>query len=127
MSLLKTALRLNAASCIGFGALFTVVPGAVAAFLGQTSPAPSLAILILGIGLILNGIGLFLASRAMHPSRLLVLFFSIGDFLWVLLTVVLIVIGVWIETTVGITAALLVAAVVGTFGLLQLRGLRTAD
>lgn len=120
MSLLKTALRLNAVSCIGFGVLFSVVPGAVAAYLGQTRPAPSMVILILGIGLILNGIGLFLAARARHPSGPLVLFFSTGDFLWVLATIVLIVMGIWIETTAGIIAALLVAAVVGLFGLLQL-------
>jgi hypothetical protein len=129
MTSIKTILRINAASCIGFGGLFVASPDAVASFLG-TAPAPKAVILVLGALLMLNGAHLLYTSIGAHVPKPLVLYFSTGDVLWVLATVALVATGKWITTTPGIVAALAVAAAVGAMGLAQLavvrRGARTA-
>jgi len=122
MPALKTILRLNAASCIGFGAVFVIIPEAVAAFLGAP-PAPVAAILALGIILIANGLHLLRASLRAAPPRLLVLYFSGGDFLWVAITALLIAMGMWITSAQGIAAAVAVALAVGGMGLAQIMAL----
>ncbi|GAB4543382.1 MAG: hypothetical protein Tsb0010_19910 [Parvularculaceae bacterium] len=123
MSRLKTILRLNAASCFGFGALFALAPASVAAFLSDT-PAPGWLILALGLGLLANGAHLVLAASRAKLRAGEVLHFAIGDFLWVAATIALIVFGVWITTPAGIEAALAVALMVGAFGGLQIVGLQ---
>jgi len=122
MPALKTILRLNAASCLGFGALFTAAPGAVGTFLGAP-PAPDTLIVLLGAVLALNGLHLLHTSFRPEPPRLLVLYFSAGDFLWVAITAVLIGANLWITTAAGIAAAIVVALAVGGMGLAQLQGL----
>lgn len=122
MTSLKTILRLNAASCIGFGALFVAAPGAVAAFLGAP-PAPAIVVLVAGAILIINGLHLLHTSLRSDPPRLLVLYFSAGDFLWVGATAALIATGIWVNAAPGIAAAVAVAAMVGAFGLAQLLAL----
>jgi len=118
MTALKTILRLNAASCIGFGVLFVAAPAGVAAFLGAP-PAPDMAIWVLGALLILNGIHLLHTSLRAIPPKALVFYFSAGDFLWVAGTAALVAAGVWITTPAGIAAAAAVAAAVGGMGLAQ--------
>jgi len=120
MPTLKTILRMNAASCIGFGILFMVQPGAVATFLGSP-PAPAWLIAVLGAALTGNGLHLLHTSGRQLPPRSLVLYFSAGDFAWALATLVLIVGGLWITRLEGQTVALVVAAFVGTMGLMQMR------
>lgn len=116
---LQSVLRLNAASCIGFGLLFISLPLQTAAFLANEQIAPAWFIAVLGAGLTLNGAGLLLTARQRPPRTLLVRLFSLGDLLWVLATLVLIVTGWWINSAAGIGAALLVAATVGSMGWLQ--------
>lgn len=119
---LKTILRTNAASCLLFGLLFVAIPKEIAGFLG-TPPAPGGFILVIGILLILNGVHLLHVSRARQPPRGWVMYFSAGDFAWVLGTLWLAGTGLWISEPAGVAAALAVAAAVGTMGMLQL----TAD
>ncbi|SEK41889.1 hypothetical protein SAMN05443999_101391 [Roseovarius azorensis] len=122
---LATVLRLNAVSCLGFGLLFLFAPGVTAGFLGTP---PVWLLVALGAGLIGNGILLWLSQhRGRAPRRHEVLFFSIGDFGWVAMTVVLIASGFWIVTPEGRIAALLVAAGVGAMGVLQWRGLPRSE
>jgi len=123
MNLLKTILRLNAASCIGFGTLFVAAPGVVAAFLGSPS-APEMVIWALGAVLILNGVHLLHTSILAQPPGLLVLYFSLGDFLWVLATAGLIAADLWITAPAGIAAAVAVAAAVGAMGFAQIAALK---
>lgn len=123
MTSLKTILRLNAASCIAFAALFVMMPGAVAAFLGAP-PAPEVVIRVLGALLALNGAHLLHAAARTQPPGALVLYFSMGDFLWVLVTAGLISAGLWINTLAGIAAAIAVAAAVGALGLAQVAALK---
>ena len=119
MTNLKTIIFANAASCIGFGATFALFPSAIANFLGSP-PAPSWLMLGLGVMLIGNGILLVWHGKQKLPRKEAVMFFSFGDFAWVLATLVLIALGIWITTTAGIIAALAVAAMVGYFGVAQM-------
>jgi len=110
-------LRLNAASCVLFGALFVLAPGAVARFLGA---APASLILVLGLGLLANGGHLLWAARRTVPAVLLK-YFALLDALWVVATAVLILAGLWITSPGGIVAALVVAVTVAALGLMQWR------
>lgn len=120
MASINTILRLNAASCIGFGAMFIALPGTVAAFLASP-PAPSWLIAALGAVLVVNGIHLLHSARRDPPASGLLLYFSLGDAAWVAGTLLLIVLGLWINSPLGIAAALAVAAGVGAMGWLQYR------
>ena len=117
---LKNVMRANAASCLAFGALFALQPSQVAKFLGGTSPAPQSLFLILGILLILNSLHLLWASRVPLPQKELIIYFSTGDYIWVIGSVGLIISEVWITTTDGVLVASVVAAMVGLFGILQM-------
>lgn len=117
---LKNVMRANATSCLVFGGLFALLPSLVANFLGGASPAPRIYILILGILLILNGLHLIWASRIPLPRKALILYFSTGDYLWVIGSIGLIVSRVWITTTGGVWVASAVAVMVGLFGILQM-------
>ncbi len=118
---LATVLRLNALSCLGFGLLFVIAPGVTASFLG-TPPVWLLS--VMGAGLAGNGVLLWLSQRrGRAPRRHEVLFFCLGDFGWVVMTVALIASGLWIVTPEGRISALVVAAGVGAMGTLQWRAL----
>ena len=108
-------LRANAASCLIFGLVFAVWPSEVAAFLGDP---PGWLILVTGLGLIPYGLLLLWTARGRVTATDLRLF-ALGDAAWVAITLVLIPAGIWITTANGIAAALAVAAMVGTFGVIQ--------
>ncbi|MAT65633.1 MAG: hypothetical protein CMN57_08310 [Gammaproteobacteria bacterium] len=120
MPSLRAILRINATSCLLFGALFVAMPNTVAGFLGAP-PAPGSVILVLGVLLVFNGIHLLYVSRAPRPSRAWVGYFSGGDFVWVLGTLLLVGSGLWINAPAGILAALVVAVAVGAMGWMQLK------
>jgi hypothetical protein len=110
-------MRLNAASCISFGLLFALAPRAIAAFLGQV---PSAFIIFLGIGLMVNGVHLIIASRRAAVRQSEVIWFSLGDFSWWLATLALIAANVWITTAWGIAVAVMVGTIVAGLGVAQL-------
>lgn len=120
MLTLKSVMRLNAKSCLIFGLMFVLIPGQVTGFLAQENQAPPLVFIVLGIALFANAAHLVWAATKKVPGGLLVLYFSIGDFFWVLLTILLILTGWWITTPGGIAVSLVVAIMVGTFGFLQI-------
>lgn len=117
MDVLKTALRLNAASCLFFGALFTTMPTAVARFLDVSSV---IAVLIVGAALLINGGHLWMASWRKRVRRIEVYYFSTSDLLWVTLTLALVASDSFLTTTISVVVSLVVAAFVGTVGVLQL-------
>lgn len=117
MTSLRQVLRLNAASCLGFGVIFTLAPDAVSVVLGAVPP---IVVLGLGVVLIANGAHLMLASRRVRLSRIEILWFSLGDLAWWLLTLGFVAAGVWITTVPGIAAALGVALAVAALGVTQL-------
>lgn len=120
MFTLNNVMRANAVSCIVFGAIFLYAPVVVANFLSADMPAPKLALIVLGFGLVFNGSHLIWASFKLVPNKYLVLYFSIGDYTWVISTLCLILLGIWITSPKGILVAALISVMVGTFGLLQM-------
>lgn len=120
MFTLSNIMKANAISCIGFGVTFFFLPEEVRNFLSTNKQAPSIVFTFLGIGLFINGLHLIWASFKPIPSKILVLYFSIGDYIWVLSASYLLLVGMWITTPIGITITLLVSGMVGTFGLLQM-------
>jgi len=120
---ITSIMRANAASCLAFGVLFITAPAGVAGFLGPGDPAPALLIAALGIALVANGCHLLWAARRDPPARTLVVYFTAGDFAWAAATLILVVGGVWITSIPGIVAALAIAAVVGAFGIAQIKRL----
>jgi len=114
---LAFVLRLNATSCLSFGALFMTNPSGVSSVLGNASPA---VLVGLGAVLLVNGAHLLLASIRTRPFTAEILWFSMGDMAWWLATLTLIAAGVWITTPTGIALALLVALCVAALGLGQL-------
>lgn len=125
MTTLRTVLRLNAASCIGFGLLFLTMPSQLAQFLSSQTPAPGLVLQLIGIALLANGLHLVWTSIHPAPKKALILYFSLGDFLWVVGTLVLLFAGIWVTSVAGILAAIVVAITVGYFGVLQTKNLRS--
>lgn len=117
MDSLKFIMRLNATSCISFGLLFAMVPHMIATFLGGV---PKAVIVMLGIGLLANGVHLIVASRRTMVREIEVIWFSLGDFGWWLTTLALIVANFWITTTWGIAVAVIVATFVAGLGVAQL-------
>lgn len=119
MFTLKHVLGANAASCLGFGFIFLLAPSAIATYLAQQNPAPEIIITAIGAGLIFHGLHLAWASLLKSPSSGLVLYFSVGDLLWVLATGLLIAKKVWISSPEGVATALLVSLLVGILGAFQ--------
>ena len=117
---LNNVMRLNATSCLVFGGLFVLVPSQTAHFLGGASPAPSMLITALGIALIVNGLHLIWASTLQKPQKELVWYFSGGDFIWAIASIGLVLFNLWITTPTGIATSILIAIMVGFFGVMQL-------
>lgn len=121
---LKKVLGANALSCLVFGVIFTIWSTSSIAFIsGQTSLG--ILIRVVGILLILNGLHLISALVRKRLHKYEVLYFSAGDGLWVLGTVILVSMGWLITTPHGIVSAILVAIMVGIFGLLQFKAVRS--
>jgi len=131
MFTLKNILRTNAISCLAFGLFFILMPLDIVNFLSLNSnnnaPFPEIVLQGLGVVLIFNGLHLLWASTLKKPNKFLIYYFSMGDFLWTAGTVVLLGLGIWITTTVGIIASVIVALMVTLLGILQLLKLKTIE
>ena len=66
-----------------------------------------------------NGFHLLWASLQLRPSKLLVLYYSMGDFIWVIASMTLFILEVWITTEPGATASISVAITIAVLGVLQ--------
>lgn len=121
--LLRVVLRLNAVSCIGFGVTFMLIPDKIPEFLGTLSDA-SPWIFWIGVLLLVNGIHLVLASLRRVLKPLEVLYFVVGDFLWVMGSFAVLGFTPWISSSPGQVATVAVALMVGILGYLQWRFLR---
>ena len=111
---------MNAVSCLIFGIVFVIWPYSVAVFLAEENVAPIEVVVVLGIVLILNGLHLIWAARQRQPGKQLALYFSIGDFAWVIGSLALMTTGYWVSTSHGLLAAGAVTLVVGALGTMQL-------
>jgi hypothetical protein len=116
---LKNVLKANAASCLIFGGILASIPESTARFLSEIDTAPNLVLQILGVGLIIHGLHLLWASKQQNVKKKLIVYFSISDFIWVLMSLLLVISKIWITSKVGLTVTILVAVMVGYFGLMQ--------
>lgn len=116
---LNNIMKANAVNCIVFGVIFVSFSTNVAQFLSLEGPAPSVLLFILGVGLVVHGLHLWVVAQKSNPSKFWVFYFSAGDALWVLMTGFLLWAGVWITTPIGIQVTLLTSFIVGGFGVLQ--------
>lgn len=122
--MLRIFLLANCASCTVFGLLFTFWAATSAAFIGDP---PVVLLRATGIILLANAALLMLTALRFADNRALIQFFVMGDAGWVLLTLALVLSGLWIGEGIATVAALAVAAMVGFFGAGQwFYGLRTA-
>lgn len=117
MASLNHILRINAASCIGFGTVFLVGPGTVSAFLGTI---PTQVLIAIGAGLVVNGLHLGLASLRAAPCRAEIVWFSLGDLLWWMGSLLLVASADWITTPSGLVSTLFIATAVAALGVTQL-------
>ena len=117
---LSNVLRINAASCLTFGAAFAIAPATVATFLGADAAAPTTVLRVLGGVLIINGLHLLWAAMMKAPARWLIVWFSGGDFAWVIGSLAVLASGQWVTTAAGIAVTLAVAAFVAVLGAMQL-------
>ena len=118
MATLTAVLRLNALSCIGFGAMFVTLPEMIGTFLGQMPPN---ALLLIGVALLGNGAQRTLASLRSLPLKPEIRGFSLGDLAWWIGSLALISTGTWITTPSGVMAAFGVALVVAGFAVALFR------
>ncbi len=124
MTSLKTVLRLNALSCLFFGAMFVFAPKSVPAALGHV---PSGVLVTLGVVLLLNGAHLILAAQRRKPWVVEIIWFTLGDLAWWLMTMGIVASGFWITTPFGLWAAIIVATIVAVLGVLQMWALGTGS
>lgn len=117
MASLNHILRLNAASCLGFGTVFVVGSGTVSAFLGTI---PQQVLIAIGVGLIANGVHLSIASTRAVPRRAEIVWFSLGDLLWWTASLAFVAAGVCFTTLSGVVSILVVAMAVAALGVAQL-------
>lgn len=118
MKKIKIVMSLNALSCLLFGLIFSIFSNETTQYLSG-SAENSFVFLIIGIGLIFNGLHLCL-SIYRGPRKIELIYFSVGDFLWVIATLAAIGFKFMILTTGGIAAACVIGLMVGVFGTLQL-------
>ena len=118
---LRALLRADAALCAGTGLVAALAAPAVADLLGPD--VGTSVVRVVGIALVLYALDLALTSRAAERwQRPAALAAGLGNLAWVVATVALVALGAFSAT--GTAVALLVGAVVGGLGLLQLRACR---
>ena len=120
-------MRTNALSCILFGLVFLIATEEVIVFLSTNNQMPILILQSLAIVLIINGLNLIYEARKVKPLKLWVLYFSMGDFIWVLASILLLMNEMWITTKNGIIITITISIMVGIFGLLQLSKIRESN
>jgi energy-converting hydrogenase Eha subunit C len=115
--MLKLVLFLNMVSCLVFGMIFLAYTEAAKLYLGIADAAWLLPTL----GTILIIFALHLASAIIRKKNIKgeVYYFSIGDMVWVTFTGIILGFTEIIQSTEGFYSAVLVALMVGVFGLAQ--------
>ena len=120
-SLLRNALYGNSIFSFVSGMLFLLFSKAITGFLGLSA---SWFIFVLGAGLILYGIEIYLAARTNPVNRGIARFAVFADLVWVLGSAVLIFADLVPFTDAGKWAIAIIADIVLVFAVLQYVGLR---
>jgi len=114
--MLKLILILNAISCILFGGLFLLESDEISKFIGSL---PLFVLQVLGVGLLVNGLLLLLLAMKATPPRRDVILFALGDAVWVIVSMGLLITGVWITNADAFPWVIGVAVFVGFCGFMQ--------
>ncbi len=117
MQSVRYLLRLNAATCAGFGALFVAWAADIALFLGAM---PAALLQWIGAALLLHSAHLLLVSTRQRIRDLEIYYFSSGDLLWFVASLWLVIASGMVTTTAGATVTLCVALGVAGIGIAQL-------
>ena len=117
MGELRLALQLNAFTCAAFGALFLFFAPIVSGYLGAFPESP---LRVIGGLLLFHGAHLLGGSLRARPLPLEVAYFSMGDLLWFLGSLLLLVGTDFITRSHGVIATIAVATLVAGIGLAQL-------
>lgn len=121
--LLKSALLGNAIFSLGSAIVFLLGPGRVSAFLGLDAAG---LIRGIGLGLLVFSFDLFHQATRARVATWRALYASLGDFLWVIGSLVLILgFSVWFSGK-GVMLVAIVAVIVAFFGILQIVGILRA-
>ena len=120
-SLLRNTLFSNSVFSFLSGAAALLFSKAIASFLGLSA---SWILLVLGVGLIVYGVELYLAARAEPVHTGIARFAVYADLAWVLGSAVLIFVNLVPFTTAGKWAIAIIADVVLVFAVLQYVGFR---
>jgi len=120
-SLLRNALYGNSIFCATSGLAFTLFSGPIASFLGLSA---SWIILVLGIGLLLYGIEVFIFARKENISHGFAKFVIGADIVWVLGSALLIFTNLVAFTSPGKWAIAIIADIGLGFAVVQYVGLR---
>lgn len=120
MPTLNKILHANGSTCLIFGIILVLFPSQIALFLSSSAPAPCEWIIAVGCLLLCNSGHLFWVARSPLPSKWHIVYFSLGDMLWVLGTMGLVITHTWITNSFAIIVSYIIALLVGTLGALQL-------
>ena len=120
-SLLRYALYGNSIFSFVSGVIFLLFSKAMAGFLGLSA---SWIILVLGLGLIVYGVEIYLAARSEPVNRDIAKFAVYADLAWVFGSAVLIFANLVPFTDAGKWAIAIIADIVLVFAILQYVGLR---
>ena len=117
MQATRIMLSLNTLTCVGFGVAFLILAPTIGRFLGEVPP---LWLRVIGAGLVLHGVHLLIVSLGKTVSRMHIYYFSAGDLLWFLASLLVIVATELITTTGGVMTTLAVGLMVASIGLTQI-------
>jgi hypothetical protein len=117
MGAVRFMLQLNSATCAGFGLWFAVSAPGIGAFLGGF---PETLLRVVGVMLVLHSLHLLAASLRTTLQPWEIYYFSAGDMLWFLLSLLVLVATDFVTSPAGIRATLAVAIGVALIGLGQL-------
>ena len=121
MTTINDVIKINALLALLLGALLVFMPDAAINFLSETQTIPKVLPLFVGVALNIFGLLLLWLAKNNPVPQLPLLLAVIVDFSWVVGTLVLIQFKLWITAINGITAAGLIAIVIGWLAWIQLQ------
>jgi hypothetical protein len=118
---LSSVLYANAIFCSGSALSILLLPGLIASSLIDL---PSVAFMVLGIGLLLFALDVFLTARKANPSQAKLFYILIADVSWVLLTPIVMVLFADRITGWGNIILVDIAVIVGALAAFEWAGLK---
>ncbi len=107
--------------CAVSGVVFALGTEAISSFSGIV---PSSLVSVLGLGLVIYGLGAYYLATSRPFDRLLPQAMLIGNIVWIVGSIILLIVDPFPMTTAGRWLVLIIADVVGVFAIWQYVGLR---